>query len=424
MPGVHERTRSRPGKMMRPAGNGMEPSPIVATPELELLLCCARASLEPGHVQRLRALLAEPLDWERLHELARQHGLLPLLYWHLNAAAADVVPPERLEPLRAAFVANAAQVLALSGELLEILRLFEEQEIAAVAYKGPLLAQQLYGNVALRPAGDLDLVLRRADFRRARELLLARGYRPRIELEPAGEELLMRARYHEIFDRLAHAPLTVELHWAFTNGDFAVQLNFEALTERLERTALLGQSLASFAREDLLLLLCIHGSKHRWKRLEWISGVAEVLRAPGEIDWPRVQRLARECRSRRMLLLGAFLAHTLLEAPLPAELVRRMEADRWVGRLTEQVRQRLAQDAGEPVSTGLLPHGVLFHLQLTDRLQDRLRFLGYFLSTPDPERWVVRPVGGRALPLHMLFRPFQLGRTFIWRRLRRWNSPK
>ncbi|CAN5848367.1 hypothetical protein BH23GEM7_BH23GEM7_08110 [soil metagenome] len=375
----------------------------------------------------MRTLLSEGLDWERMLPLAERHGMLPLLCWHLEAGAADLVPPEKRAALRAAFLENAGRVLGLVGELFEILQLFETHGIAAVPYKGPLLAAKLYGNLALRQAGDLDILLRKADLPRARELLQQRGYVARAGLAPGEEEFSLRVGYHEIFDRIGAVPLTVELHWAFTRAKFAVPLDFDALAPRLEPIALQGRSLSSFAREDLLLILSIHGAKHRWMRLEWICGVAEAMRGPGEIDWPRLLQRAEAVRSRRMLLLALHLAHDLLEAPLPAELAEEIHASGWVVRLGTRVRQWLGLPAAEPGrSLSLLPEGVLFHLQLTDGLRERLRFLRHFLSTPNRDGWVLREVGGRSIPMHVLLRPFQLTKSFFSRRLqvRKRHTPR
>jgi hypothetical protein len=392
--------------------------------EIELLLCCARARPEPHHLRRMRQLLSEGIDWERLLPLAERHGMLPLLHRHLETAAADLIPLERRAALRTAFLENAGRVLGLVGELFEILQLFERHGIDAVAYKGPLLGEQLYGDLALRQAGDLDIVLRKADLPRAGELLLQRGYRPRAALAPGEEEFSLRVGYHEIFDREGALPFTVELHWAFTRADFAIPLDFDALAARLEPTSLQGRSLSRFAREDLLLILCIHGAKHRWKRLEWICGVAEALRAPGEIDSIHLLERAEALQSRRMLLLGLYLAHDLLDAPLPPELEQEICSSRWISRLGVQVRHWLRQDAREPTQPlSLLPEGVLFHLQLIDGLRERLRFLRYFLSTPNREGWILPQVGGRSIPVHVLLRPFQLGKNFVSRRLRNRRTP-
>lgn len=57
--------------------------------EAELLICCARTYTSSEWVERIRALLREEIDWAYLYRLAEMYGMMPLLYWHLNAASSE-----------------------------------------------------------------------------------------------------------------------------------------------------------------------------------------------------------------------------------------------------------------------------------------------------------------------------------------------
>jgi Uncharacterised nucleotidyltransferase len=94
-------------------------------PEAGLLLCCARAQMDAARASRIRALLREELDWNHVYGLASRHGMLPLLYWHLNAICPEAVPKEHLDALRDGFYSTARSNLFLTGELLKLLKLFD-----------------------------------------------------------------------------------------------------------------------------------------------------------------------------------------------------------------------------------------------------------------------------------------------------------
>jgi Uncharacterised nucleotidyltransferase len=81
-----------------------------------------------------------------------------------------------LTALRHHFQVNALRNVFLAGTLLKLLRLLEAHGIAALPYKGPVLAALAYGNVAFRQFGDLDLLVRPQDADRAKALLWAQGY--------------------------------------------------------------------------------------------------------------------------------------------------------------------------------------------------------------------------------------------------------
>jgi hypothetical protein len=298
-------------------------------------------------------------------------------------------------------------MLRLSGELLSLTRSLAAEAIVAVPYKGPTLGEHLYGNLALRQSGDLDLLVRRKDVSRARAILLERGYRPRHTLAAGGEEFMIRSRYSEELDR--PDGMTVELHWAFTNGDVALDLGLEELIPNLRALPLGGGSVAMFGDEDLLLILCVHGSKHRWDRLEWLCGVGELLRRSAqELEWDRVLKRASALGVRRMLLLGVLLAKELLDAPTPERIVLRARSDRAVRTLAAEVPRHFLADTIDGDDAGNLATD-LFRLQLRERPRDRLRFVWYRLTTPSrPESWSAVPIGKHWLPVHGFLRPFRV----------------
>lgn len=387
-------------------------------PEIELLIHCARLHLGSEEQRSLRALLRHGLAADRLAELAVHHKMMPLLYWHLKDLPGDADGCLPLHPLRAAFVRNAQRMLQLTGELLEIVWLFEKQGIISVPYKGPALAEQLYGNLALRQSVDLDVLVRREDVRRAREVLVARGYRPRHPLSRAVEEFMIQSRYHDVF---VGDKGTVELHWAFTNRDVAFPLDLDGLLPRLKQLSLGGHLVNVLAPEDLLLILCVHGAKHRWDRLEWLCAVAELVRS-GEVECGTVLETATRLRVRRMLLLGLGLAHDLLGAPVPQDVLQIARSDRPVVRLGAEVASRLR--AGEREWREEPGDLDLFRLQLRERARDRWRFVLNRITTPsDPERWAAVAIGRYCFPLHAVLRPWRLIGTLVRILRRRFRAP-
>jgi hypothetical protein len=53
-----------------------------------------------------------------------------------------------------------------------------------------------------------------------------------------------------------------------------------------------------------LLILCVHGSKHRWRRITWICDVAEPIHAHRDPKGPQVIVQAVALGGEHMLLLG------------------------------------------------------------------------------------------------------------------------
>src|SRR5262249_32026760 len=137
------------------------PAPGGLRPEAEILLCSARVYLDASSAERIRDLLQQDIDWDYLLSTATAQGVMPLLHWHLNRDFQDALPKPFSRDLHHLFQRNALNNLYLTGELLKALNLWETHGIAAIAFKGPTLAASVYGSLALRQSGDLDILLRR-----------------------------------------------------------------------------------------------------------------------------------------------------------------------------------------------------------------------------------------------------------------------
>lgn len=382
------------------------------TAEFQLLLSCARIRTDPEASQQLPVDLAGPIDWSAFGRAARLHGLLPLAYRMLANASPHVVPPHVLQQFRKSYIQNSQRNLYLTAELLRILKLLETQGISVISYKGPTLAAAMYGDLSMRQFGDIDLIVRPDDLTQLYRILLLQGYRPDLDLKPGMEGALIRAGREMPF----HHPDTgvaVELQWLITPSYFSVPLQMERLWDRRRPVQLSGKVVQSLAPEDLLVILCVHGTKHLWERISWIRDIAQIISACPELDWEVVFRHASQLASRRMLGLGIVLAELLIGVRLPDAVARRAKADPVVEQLAEIVYRRLLTSI-ERVP-GIISDP-LFHLRARERWADRLRYGAGYLLAPTLGDLVAFQDSAAAFKLAWLFRPFRLagkyGRTF------------
>ena len=68
---------------------------------IQLLLACANPAASPARGGKIRELLRAQIEWPRLLEQANWHCVSPLLYVVLRVEAAELVPAEVLDTLRA-----------------------------------------------------------------------------------------------------------------------------------------------------------------------------------------------------------------------------------------------------------------------------------------------------------------------------------
>jgi hypothetical protein len=288
----------------------------------------------------------------------------------LTLAPGGQAPPFLLDFFSQQLRGSAQRGLYLTQELLRLVRLCQAAGIPVVPLKGPLLGQLAYGDIALRPFDDLDLLIQPHDFPRARQLLLAQGYQAQSPLTPAQLGGYVR-KYHDYKLMRPDGRVRLELQWGITERAFHAPLNFDHLWPRLQPAKLAGQVVAQLGLADLLLVLCIHGAKHLWQRLIWVCDIAELLRQRLDLDWDELVRRAMQVGVRRMFYLGVRLAHDLLDAPLPPEVVKLTAREPGITSLLREIATW--QAAEQQNAAALLLRRRHIYARMMERTRDRVR---------------------------------------------------
>ena len=283
--------------------------------EEQILLAVARRELEPRDMKELREVVRGPLDWDYLLATAFSHGLIPLLQKNLTVAATDLVPAPVLARMKRESVANSQSVLHLIGKQLKVYRVLQDHGIGVAIFKGAVLAQMAYGEVGLRQAGDIDILIDRQHFNEARSLLESLGYQMTPQLTAA--QMASHLSFHCEIPFMRDDWFTiVDLHWGLAPRSFVFGLEAGAVMSRLQTVSLAGTEVETFSIEDMVLYQSMHGAKHLWHRLEWITSLAELIRASRDLDWDIVIQRAEAAHATRMLALGLRLK-LLLMSPFP-----------------------------------------------------------------------------------------------------------
>ena len=321
----------------------------------------------------------DSLDWGALLELARKHRLFPLLYWHWTKSLQLSFPAGLAPQLDDWFRANAARSLLLAQELAQVVERLGRFGIPAVPFKGPALAEKLYGNAALRECVDLDILIRRRDVANAIQTLVSAGYVDGKQLTAARQTAYIGTQYE--YPLLSPSGVLVELQWRIVPHYFSLPLEEEQYWSRMQPMTIRGREMNSLSPEDQPLFLCIHGGKHGWQKLIWLADVAEMV-VSHPVDWEYVLDQAQRAGALRMVLLGVFLANRLLGTTVPADIEDSLARDPMVEHIAEAL-------VGNLVS-GRHPtylESQRYFLRVRERWQDRLRYLVRFTSTPTPMEW-------------------------------------
>jgi hypothetical protein len=372
--------------------------------EKKLLVSCARTRIVPPIGERIREIIAGPLDWDFVLSEATENSVGPLLDLNLRTSAPHSVPAAAMERLKIACRANTVRCLFLAAELRKILKMFRSAGIMTIPYKGPVLAEQAYGNLTLRDFDDLDIILPQRDLPKAHEAMLSLGYRARFPwiLSKNSKAALVPGEYN-YRDEARRA--VVELHTELTLRHFPVTPDIDRFAQRMVKVMVAGQAVPTFAPEDLLPVLCVHGSKDFWERISWIADVAELIQRQTELDWDAAFRTAETLRVERMLHLGLALADDLLQAPMPEEIRKRVRDDGEAISVAREVGERtLGRDVRGVSTRGRLR----FRRRMVPGMLAGWRYSLRLAVIPAEEDWQMVQLPAPLAPLYLALRPLRL----------------
>jgi len=378
------------------------------TPRLEgaFILSCLRAAVSAGHDDDLARDLpsADEVDWTRLQTLARAHHIRPAVCRYLQKLPVGIVPAEVGRAMDSDLRDLAFNQMAMCAELRRLLVHFDDAGIDSIPLKGPVLGEVLLGSPVAREYEDLDFLLRETDIQRARSLLVDMGYTHDLQLTDAQEKRYMRSGNHFVFSHNDTGSL-VELHWALNRRSAAVHLDAADVWSRHTSVRVFGMDVNSVSEEDLMLHLCMHGSRHHWCRLQWLLDLAMLLEKRPHIDWDLVMSRADTAGCTRMVMLGLYLANHVLGATIPHPIGESVSSDAAVPDLADTVLSDLFHAGHE---TWSVTRSLAFHVKVRERWRDRFAVAFRMFCTPTVSDWAAFPQMASWPSLYYFTRPVRL----------------
>jgi hypothetical protein len=382
--------------------------------EFQILLHCVKSRPNATHALNL---ISKDVDWRILLRLAEQHGVRPILFRNLKSICWDVVPKGTKLELDRFFKINLQNNMLFTGALLRLINSFQKHDIPVAAFKGPIIAEAIYGDLSFREFYDVDVIVQKANVCKAEHILTAFGYEADFPDRDFRSAFLSYQGQYPFRNR--DTGISIDLHWQLSSKGQAFSIDSAGIWARLEQLTIVGHKLPTLARDDLALYLAAHGTKEGWRRLIWVCDFAQLLHKSQSTDWPAVFDRARQSHSSRPLLLAIFLASTLLDAPAPKELVDKAHNNSAVRSLAEKARLRMLRAAPQ----GELRE-FLANLNTHDRLTSRFWPVATLLTTRTVGDYQAMPLPKPLWFIYYLTRPFRLAGKIIGMALDQISHPR
>ena len=282
-----------------------------------------------------------PSDWESLVVLALRLNVGGVFYREIKSRniPTELIPVDVRNRLRDAYRNYATWNTSLFFSASKVLKSLADNRLPVIALKGLSLAKNIYGDIALRPMSDIDLLVKKEDLVRASRILLTLGYEQDF---PAWENAL------KIFHHLP--PFTnkngamIELHWNIVTPDNPIKVDLDGLWERACLIIINNVEVLAFSPEDLFLHLCIHACVHLPIGLSLIHlcDIAGLIKTSADkIDWPVVIERAARWGGQNCVYLMLLLVRELLGVAPPDKIMSEIKPDDYRSVFLDEVLEQI-----------------------------------------------------------------------------------
>lgn len=339
--------------------------------EFTLVAACCQWPPSP---QRDTAIAdAATVDWARFLKVVNRHRVSGLVWNGLTRAGIEI-PPDIAEILKTEADRTTRSSLALCAETIRLQGLFDRAELTCAFVKGVTLAVLAYGNLGIRHAKDIDMIVKDADLRAVGDLLATAGYRRQ---KPPGaiseaQLVLWRSYGKDMEWRHEASGIELELHWRLSNISFLLRepIDFAALRPVAITPA---AGILTLPAPDLFVYLCVHGAAHGWCRLKWLADVHALIADRPDDLIENYYRLAKTKGAERAVGQALLLCADLFGLRLPVAMAAELRDSRAMTVLARLARLCMTRGNAE-IEIYDLPFGTTLisasHLLLAGGLRD------------------------------------------------------
>ena len=361
-----------------------------------------KTHLSQNAEQLVAILLGQPIelsvltdaDWQSLLDLAINNDVSQMLFTALNHHQIKL-PPIISERIRDIHLTSVVQSTMRFHYLAQILQAFESAAITVVPVKGAWLGEAVYGNIALRGMGDIDLWVDRSEINLARTAMESLGYLSSSSRTDRPRELLEELVGEIQFFKFGSA--MVELHWTIYQGEWLRHVSRIDEKYIWQRTLTYrGNYARQLAAEDAIIHIAIHLAVNHQMSMSGLRTMLDLdaVRHKLTVDWETVALRAKDWRvATAMWIVLSMLAHIFGDPDnkLPLQELRPSPLRRWV--LEKFVTPQGLCD-GLVIREG--PIRFIFLLTLVDKPLDALRLV-WRTFFPD-RRWFTLRYGLQNAP--------------------------
>ena len=349
------------------------------SPEMAFLVTIIDCSSHEEKKKKLDTFSNVKLDWMLFLKLAQKHHLTAFIGRKIDEHQIDLIPPAIKSAITSQTNSNNDRSDNLVNELVFLIGILKNEGIDTIAFKGPSLAINLYGDVKTRFSRDIDFLVKREDMQRALKTMEDMGY----EFDKIRRSEKLEKAYLDYNGQyLMFSPesnIAVEPHSALGPSLLSIDVDYDELFNQTTEIIINHQNVKIFKPEALLIVLCLHGTKENWRRLKWILDIAQLLAQNSELDWNYIIKQSEKWGLRRSTLLGVKLAISIFNSTIPQNIQSLISKEKNISDLSNAIEASIE----EPKIKEEESYSISWdYLRCRERVSDKFKYIYRTIFTP------------------------------------------
>jgi len=306
--------------------------------EDRLLLYCCRKDIGRRNRNNIIEIQRKSIDWDCYLRKARENGISAVIYSKLKKIKKDCpnIPSFIFKELKKDYFLNATKNTLIFEELGKVLETFRKAGLQVIVLKGAVLAEKMYGNLALRPMTDVDLLIKKEEMWQLDEQLKILGYRPS---DISVEDVDFSSTYLTTLDYRSFSSNSpsFHIHWHFVNStipneSYIKNIKIEDIWRDAEKTKIANVETLVMAPHHLLIHLSEHALRvtHSLSKLSFFCDIDEAVNSYQErLDWERLIKESLKFNLSRMVYLSLYFTAKFLETKIPENVLSKLKPKRF-----------------------------------------------------------------------------------------------
>ena len=188
---------------------------------------------------------------QRLWRLINEYNIFNPPYLCSRNLNLPVFSPEQSQQLESLYLQSSSRYYFQKRHTVEIIRTLEESYIAAIPLKGVFLNELIYGNAVMRRTSwDIDILVKREDYRRVKDILYKQGYQS-SDVHYVGEGINMQAHFVNSEGSI------IDLGFKFTTNYRMPDISESEYWQRTSSVKVRDVTLKTLSKEMTFIYLCV-----------------------------------------------------------------------------------------------------------------------------------------------------------------------